>query len=105
RLDDPPAHAAREPDAYAVDVRPSVGQKTECLDVAAELDADLFEDRVGVVLDQREPFLAEDLERRELPGQERDMLGMAREPQRLACRPAAAAPPLGVVHQASSLVP
>ena len=38
RLDDLPAHAAREPDADAVDVGAGVGEQAERLRVAAELD-------------------------------------------------------------------
>ena len=87
----------------AVDVGAGVAEDPERLGVAAELDADLLEDRVGVVLDERQALLAEDLERGELAGQERDVLGVGREPQRLARRPTAAAPSLRVVHQASSL--
>ena len=52
-----------------------------------------------------EALLAEDLERRELAGQERDVLGVGGEAERLARGPAAAPTPLRVVHQASSLVP
>ena len=82
---------------------PACGKQPKRLGVAAELDADLLEDRVGVLLDERQALLAEDLERRELAGQERDVLGVGGQPERLARRPAAAAPSRRVVHQASSL--
>ena len=99
RLDDLAAHPAREADAHAVDVGAGVVQQPQRLGVAAELDADLLEDRVGVVLDERQALLAEDLERRERAGQERDVLGVGRQPERLAGGSAAAPPPLRVVHQ------
>ena len=76
RLDDRPAHPAREADALAVDVGAGLAQQPQRVGVAAELDADLLEDRVGVVLDERQALLAEDLERRQRPGQERDVLGV-----------------------------
>ena len=61
-LDDGPAHAAREADPLAVDVGAGLAQQAQGVRVAAEVDADLLEDRVGVVLDEREPLLREDLE-------------------------------------------
>src|SRR5207342_3494916 len=70
-----------------------------------ELEADLLEDRVGVVLDEREAVLAEDLERGEGAGQERDVLGVRREPGGLSRGPAAAAAPRVVVHHSSSVRP
>ena len=107
RLDDLAAHPAREADALAVDVGAGVAEQAERVGVAAELDADLLEDRVGVVLDEREALLAEDLERGELPGQERDVLGMAREPERPGGRrgrrsAAAAGRPSGVLPRCRS---
>ena len=59
---------------------PASREQPERVGVAAELDADLLEDRVGVVLDDREALLAEDLERREGPGQERHPLDLGAEP-------------------------
>ena len=95
-LDDRAAHPAREPDALAVDVGAGLAQQSEGLGVAAEVEADLLEDRVGVLLDERQALLAEDLERRELAGQERDVLGVGGEPDRLAGGSTAAPPALGV---------
>ena len=92
RLDDLAAHPAREADPLAVDVGAGVAQQAEGVGVAAELEADLLEDRVGVVLDEREALLVEDLERGELPGQERDVLGVGGEAGRLAGGSAAAPP-------------
>ena len=62
---------AREADPLAVDVGAGLAEEAQRVGVAAELDADLLEDRVGVVLDEREALLAEDLERRQRAGQER----------------------------------
>ena len=89
-LHDRAAHPAREADAHAVDVGAGVVQQSNRLGVAPELEADLLEDRVGVLLDERQALLAEDLERRELAGQERDVLGVGA--RRIAWR--AARPPL-----------
>src|SRR6185369_1476782 len=75
------------------------------LGVATELDADFLEDRVGVVLDEGQALLAQDLEGRELAGQVGDVLGMGGKAERLSGGPATASTPLRVVHQASSLVP
>ena len=49
RLDDLAAHAARELDQLALDVRAGVRERLQRLRVAAEDDPDLLEDRVGVV--------------------------------------------------------
>ena len=53
RLDDRAAHPAREPDPLPVDGRAGLAQDPEGVGIAAELEADLLEDRVGVVLDER----------------------------------------------------
>ncbi len=52
--------------------------------VVAELDADLFEDQVGVRLDQRQPFLVEHLVVRELAADEGKLDAAARLPARAA---------------------
>ena len=78
---------AREADALALDVGAGVVEQPERLGVAAELDADLLEDRVGVVLDEREALLVEDLERGERAGQERHPLDVVAERARPAGRP------------------
>ena len=101
RLDDLPAHAARETDALALDVGAGVAEQPKRVGVAAELETDLLEDRVGVVLDQREALLVEHLERGELAGQERDVLGVGRETRGLAGGSAAGSVPWGLVHQRS----
>src|SRR4029450_11062614 len=92
RLDDLPAHPAREADPAAPGGGPGIAQRAQRILVATELEADLLEDRVGVLLDGREAFLVEDLERRELPGQERDPLRVRGEPDRLARGTATTAP-------------
>ena len=51
-LDDLAAHPAREADALALDVGAGIAEEAERVGVAAELQADLLEDRVGVLLDQ-----------------------------------------------------
>ena len=53
-LDDLAAHPAGEADQLAVDVGAGVTQRPEGIRVAAEDDADLLEDRIRVVLDERE---------------------------------------------------
>ena len=63
RLHELAGEAAREADALAVDVGAGVGEELERVGVVAEVDPDLLEDRVGVVLDQREALLGQDLER------------------------------------------
>ena len=57
-LHDLAAHAAREAHAVAVDVGAGVAEALERRRVVADLDADLLEDRVGVVLDDLEPLVA-----------------------------------------------
>ena len=96
-LDDLAAHPAREAHALALDVGSAVAQDAERLGVVAELDADLLEDRVGVVLDGREALLVENLERLERPREERRPLDVGVEPGGLAGRAAAASPAVGVV--------
>jgi hypothetical protein len=90
RLDDPSAHAPREPDQLAVDLSAAIAQCLQRVRVATEHDPDLFEDRVGVVLDERQTLLAEDLEWRQRARQERRALEVALEPGSAACIPSAA---------------
>ena len=59
RLHELSAQPAREADALAVDVRPGVAEERERIGGVAEVDPDLREDRVGVLLEQREALLAE----------------------------------------------
>ena len=86
RLDDLAAHAPREADPLALDIGTGVAEQAEGVGVAAELEADLLEDRVRVVLDEREALLVEHLERGELPGQERDVLGVGQRGARPVAR-------------------
>src|SRR4051794_1944818 len=60
-LDQPPAHAPLEADVLASDLRPRIPQDLEDFRVTPEVHADFLQDRIGVVLDNREPFLAQDL--------------------------------------------
>ncbi len=105
RLDDRAAHPAREADALALDVGAGLAEQPERVRVAAELETDLLEDRVGVVLDERQALVAEDLERRERAGQERDVLGVGRETSRLSCGSTAGPAARAVVHHVSSVRP
>ena len=57
----------RELHALAVDGTSRTLQQLERVRRLAELDTDLFGDRIGVVLDRREAFLAHHLDRR-VPG-------------------------------------
>ena len=91
RLDDPAAHAAREADALAVDVGAGLADQAQGVRVATELDPDLLEDRVGVVLDERQALLVEHLERGEGPGQERGPLHVRVQPRGASSVPATAA--------------
>ncbi len=78
RLDDLAAHPAREPHQLALDVRAAVAERDERLGVAPEDDPDLFQDRVGVVLEEREALLVQDLERLQVAGQEGRALSVGR---------------------------
>src|SRR4029077_18267710 len=52
---DAAAHAAREAQALALDVGTGVLPEFERFRIVAEIDADLLENRVGVVLEELEP--------------------------------------------------
>ena len=60
-LDDCPAHAARKVDALALDVGAGLAPELQRLGIILEVDADLLEHGFGVVLDERQPLLAEHL--------------------------------------------
>ncbi len=64
-----------------------------CVGGVAEVDPDLLQDRVGVLLDDLEPFLGEHLERRERPGDVRDAIGRGGGPRGLATGAASGSPP------------
>ncbi len=85
-LDDRAGKPAREADPLAVDVGAARLQRRERVGVAAEVDADLLENRVGVPLEEREAFLVEHLVRGEGPGQERLVRRDGVRPQRLGGR-------------------
>ena len=81
---------------------PALAQEPQRVGVAAELEADLLEDRVGVALDDREALLAEDLERGHRPGQERLALDHGMEARRAAgVATAGAVAGSGVGHRSS----
>ena len=62
---------AGEPDPRPLDVATGVPESFDRARVVADLDADLGEDRVGVVLQQLQPLGRDDLDRRQCPGEER----------------------------------
>ena len=89
RLDDRAAHAAREADALAGDVGAGAAEDLGRLGEVDDLDADLFEERVGVGLDLLEALGRDDLDRGERAGQVRDGVHVARQALGLARGPAA----------------
>ena len=79
-----------------VDVGAGVAEALDRRRVVADLDADLLEDRVGVVLEDLEPFVGHQLVRLHRPREERLVRRGVRGAQRLAAAtPAAAAARLG----------
>ena len=81
---------AREPHALALDVGARVAKARQRGGIIAEVDADLLQQRLGVALDDREPFLAQDLGRGDRAGDVGDR-GMAAFRARDAARLAASA--------------
>ena len=71
RLDERAAHAAREADALAGDVGAGAAEDLGRLGEVDDLDADLFEEGVGVGLDLFEALGRDDLDGREAAGQVR----------------------------------
>ena len=61
-LDDPAAHAGLEAHARLAHICPGISKNREDLGVVAEFHADLFEQLVGVRLDQAQPLLVENVE-------------------------------------------
>src|SRR5262249_36352533 len=90
-LYEPACEAAWEADALAVAVRSCVAQQLNGVRRVPEVDPDLLEDRVGVLLDQRDALLGEHLDRREGAGQEGHALDMRVQARGLAGGPAARA--------------
>ncbi len=91
-LHDLPAHAPRKAHQGAVDRGAGVGEHLQRRRVVADDHPDLLEDRVGVVLEDLETFVADDLER--LHGSCQVGLGLddVRGAQRLTAGSAPAAP-------------
>jgi len=89
-----------EADAHPVDVGPRRLEQPKRLVVAAKLDADLLEDRLGVGLDADQPLLAEDLVVRDRPGDERRPLSLDLAPPQPAPFPPATLPARRLVHRA-----
>ena len=67
RLHELARQPAWEPHTLALDLAPRALQQLERVGRFAEVDADLLEDRVGVVLDRGETLLAQHLDRLQLP--------------------------------------
>lgn len=55
------AQSAGKPNTFAVDVCTCIAPHLDCAWIVSELDADLFEDRFGVVFDQLEVFVGDQL--------------------------------------------
>src|ERR1700729_1891359 len=86
-LNERTAHAARKTHALALYIRPGSLPDRNCLGVVAKIDADLLENRIGIVLHQCETFLAQDFVIRNLSGDEGNRClgaGGARSPLRVA---------------------
>ena len=82
--DDLAAHAAGKAHPGALHVGAGCSEARQGLGVVANLDADLLQDRVGVVLEDCEPCLADELERGHRACEVRDPVGHMRGPQCLA---------------------
>ena len=65
RLDQRAGEAALEADALALDIGPRRAQQLQRLGIAAELHADLLQDRIGITLDELQAFFAEQAEQAE----------------------------------------
>src|SRR3954451_5154709 len=101
RLNELSRESSREANPFTVDVAAGLSQEFVCVGRLAEVDPDGLEDRVGVVLDRREAFLVDDLERFQRPGDEgdllRDFVQAGRTAPLAAAAPAAAS--LGLAHE------
>src|SRR5580704_997190 len=86
-LNERTAHAARKAHALTLYIRPGSLPDRNCLGVVAKIDADLLENRIGIVLHQCETFLAQDFVIGNLAGNEGNRClgpGGARGPLRVA---------------------
>src|SRR3954452_1950081 len=83
-LHDLPAHAPRETDSCSVDRCAGVGKNLQRRRVVANLHTDFLQDRLGVVLDDLETLVADDLERFHRPRQVCLGLDDVRSAQRLS---------------------
>ncbi len=63
------AHPLGEPDPGPIDPGPGLVEDLEGLGELDDLDSDLLEDRIGILLDDREPLLAHQLGRGYRPRQ------------------------------------
>src|SRR3984957_3805167 len=86
-LNERTAHTARKTHALTLYVGPGGLPDCNCLGVVAKIDADLLENRIGIVLHQCETFLAQDFVIGNLAGNEGNRCpgsGGARSPLRVA---------------------
>ena len=96
-LDDRARQPAREMDAGALHVGAGLLPQLQALLVAAELDADLLENGVGIVLDDLQPLLVQHLDtgvRRVMNGS-CSILGRPRAARRASAPPRARRPAAG----------
>ena len=73
-MHDLPREPALEADALTLDVCPGVLQQDQRVGISAEIDTHLLQDRVRVVLDQLQPFVRKNLDRRKDSGDEWNLL-------------------------------
>ena len=81
---------AREAHPFAVDIGAGILEELERLRILAEIDPDLLEDRFRVLLDQRQPFVAEEVDRGNVACDVTQVLDLAADPLRVPCRAPAA---------------
>ncbi len=99
--------AARNPDAFAVHVGPCLAPQPQRFRVAPELDADLFEDRLGIGLDDLHGLAVQQLDGGNAAADVRELLGHAvrtRRTPRFAIAGAAGAVDRGRVAQGRARV-
>ena len=81
---------AREAHPLTVDIGAGILEELERLRILAEVDPDLLEDRFRVLLDQRQPLIAEEVDRGNVACDVTQKLDLAADPLRVPCRPPAA---------------
>ena len=81
---------AREAHPLAVDIGAGILEELERFRILAEIDPDLLEDRFRVLLDQRQPLIAEEVDRGNVACDVTQMLDLAADPLGVPCRAPAA---------------